>query len=115
MRLTSEFWVSALTKRIFAEGGFAAVGQRGAREAGSIFIVVRDRMGRQALYGPAMQASYAETRPAGRQFTLIVVDEGQEIEQRLDKERRFDPDFWVVEIELNDIGQAGGYFDVAAE
>ncbi|WP_048649472.1 DUF1491 family protein [Nitratireductor soli] len=115
MRLTSEFWVSALTKRIFSEGGFAAVGQRGAREAGSIFIVVRDRMGRQALYGPAAQASYAGARPAGRQFALIARDAQQKIDEKLDRERRFDPDFWIVEIELNDVDQAEGYFEIAAD
>ncbi|MCR4265335.1 DUF1491 family protein [Nitratireductor sp. ZSWI3] len=115
MRLTSEFWVSALTKRLFAEGGFAAVAQRGAREAGTIFIVVRDRLGRLALYGPAAQASYDEARPMERRFTLVAQDDQERIDARLERERRFDPDFWVVEIELADAARAENYFEVTAD
>ena len=45
MRLTSDFWVSALMRRVFAEGGFAAVARRGASEAGAVFVVTRNRVG----------------------------------------------------------------------
>ena len=43
MRLTTDFWVSALMRRVFAEGGFAAVAKRGASEAGAVFVVTRNR------------------------------------------------------------------------
>ncbi|MEP2580565.1 MAG: DUF1491 family protein, partial [Roseibium sp.] len=38
MRVTSEFFVSALVRRVFGEGGFAAVSRRGAPEAGAVFV-----------------------------------------------------------------------------
>lgn len=114
MRLTSDFWVSALTKRLFAEGGFATVLQKGAREAGTIFILLRNRLGQQALYGPAAQAVYDEARPNERRFTLIAKDDDQTIEKRLERERRFDPDFWLVEIEVTDLDEAERYFEIAA-
>ncbi len=114
MRVTSEFWVSALVRRVFAEGGFAAVEGRGAREAGTVFIVVRDRFGHVRLFGPAAQASYDETRPSERRFTVLVENEQDKIDARLQRERRFDPDLWVVEIELADAGKAEDYFEVAA-
>jgi hypothetical protein len=114
MRLTSDFWVSALTKRLFAEGGFATVLQKGAREAGTIFILLRNRLGQQALYGPAAQAVYNEVRPNERRFTLISKDDDQAIEKRLERERRFDPDFWLVEIEVTDLDEAERYFEIAA-
>lgn len=115
MRLTSDFWVSALVKRVFAAGGFAAVAQRGASEAGSIFLLVRDRSGRARLFGPAAQASYAVSRPSERQFSLLADADEEAISERLDRERRFDPDFWVVDIELPDINDAQAYFTVASD
>ncbi|MFC5583984.1 DUF1491 family protein [Nitratireductor kimnyeongensis] len=114
MRLTSEFWVSALTKRLFAEGGFATVLQKGAREAGTIFILLRNRLGQQALYGPAAQAVYDEARPNERRFALIAKDSDQAIDKHLERERRFDPDFWLVEIEVMDLDEAERYFEIAA-
>ena len=38
MRVTSEFFVSALIRRVFSSGGFAAVERRGATEAGAVFL-----------------------------------------------------------------------------
>ncbi len=100
MRLTTDFWVSALVKRVFGAGGFAAIGKRGATEAGAVFIIVRDRMGRADLYGPGPQTSYDSAKPEERNFSLLeTAQEAEAIDVRLAKESRFDPDVWVVEIE----------------
>ncbi|CAN7284504.1 DUF1491 family protein [Aminobacter aminovorans] len=100
MRLTTDFWVSALLRRVFGEGGFGAILNRGALEAGAVFILTRDRFGRSNLYGPAPQTSYDMARPGERQFSLLESDDdGTAIDKRLERERRFDPDIWVVEIE----------------
>lgn len=100
MRLTSDFWVSALTRRIFNAGGFAAVARRGSTEAGAIFVLYRSRHGRYRLFGPAPQAFYDESRPDDRAFVEILAgDDDREPTERLEREARFDPDLWLVEIE----------------
>ena len=100
MRITSELWVSALTRRVFGEGGFAAVVRRGAAEAGAIFVVTQSRLGTATLFGPAPQSAYDEARPDERQFGVLVADaEAAAVEARIAKEARFDSDIWVVEIE----------------
>jgi hypothetical protein len=100
MRVTSELWVSALTRRVFAGGGFAAVMKRGAAEAGAIFVVTRSRMGASTLYGPAPQSVYDVADPDERQFGALIADgEMADVEARIAKEQRFDSDIWVVEIE----------------
>ena len=87
MRITSDFWVSALTRRVFAEGGFAAVDRRGAAEAGAIFVVTRNRLGQSTLFGPAPQSAYDSARPDDRQFTALIADaEAAAIEARIAKE-----------------------------
>jgi len=104
MRVTTDFWVSALVKRIFSGGGFAAIIKRGSTEAGAVFIVMRDRMGGAALFGPAPQTSYDTAKPDDRFFVRHDLADEQALDARLEKEKRFDSDIWVVEIEP---GQGG--------
>jgi len=99
MRVTTDFWVSALVKRVFGDSGFAAVAKRGSSEAGAVFVIVRDRLGGAQLFGPAPQTSYDTARPDERHFTRYDLDDEAALDARLDKEKRFDPDIWVVEIE----------------
>ncbi|MCX8569617.1 MULTISPECIES: DUF1491 family protein [Hyphomicrobiales] len=100
MRVTTDFWVSALLRRVFGDGGFGAIISKGATEAGAVFVLTRDRFGQTSLYGPAPQSSYDTARPDERQFSLLDSnDDSEAIEKRLERERRFDPDIWVVEIE----------------
>ena len=98
MRLKSGIWVAAYVRRCHIEGAFAAVRRRGADEAGAV------------LYGPAPQAVFNEAQPAGRIFTVILGHEAPvaeaDIEARLVREIRFDPDIWIVEVE----DRAGRHF-----
>lgn len=100
MRVTTDLWAAALLRRVFNAGGFAAVLKRGAAEAGAAFIIVRNRFGEVMLLGPAPQTSYDSARPDERLF--VHVGEGETAEQldaRIEREQRFDPDIWVLEIE----------------
>lgn len=100
MRVTSDLWVSALLRRVFAEGGFGAIVRRGATEAGAVFVVTRNRLGETSLFGPAPQTAYDSGRPDERRFAEVANSSDYEaIEARIAKELRFDPDIWVVEIE----------------
>ncbi|CAN7435646.1 DUF1491 family protein [Mesorhizobium amorphae] len=100
MRVTTDLWVSALLRRVFAAGGFAAVVKRGAAEAGAVFVLARSRLGEVALFGPAPQTSYDSAKPDDRLFTLLGSgDDAAMLDARLEREKKFDPDIWVVEIE----------------
>jgi hypothetical protein len=100
MRVTTDLWVSALLRRVFGAGGFAAVIERGATEAGAIFILTRNRLGEVALFGPAPQTSYDSAKPDDRHFLQLNAGAGSDdLDARLEKEKRFDPDIWIVEIE----------------
>lgn len=101
MRVTTDLWVSALVRRAFSAGGFAAVLRRGAMEAGAVFVVSRNRMGEVTLFGPAPQTSYGSDEPEDRLF--VRLDEGDQdaIDKKVEREVRFDPDVWLVEIEAD--------------
>lgn len=100
MRVTSDFFVAQLVRRVFSDGGFAAVVRKGAEAAGAIFILRRGRLGEIALYGPAAQTHSSDD--GGRRFMAeALADEGAP-DARFAREARFDPDFWVIEIETDD-------------
>lgn len=104
MRVTTELWVSALVRRVFGAGGFAAVVERGAAEAGAVFVFSRSRLGDVTLFGPAAQSSYDSARPDDRLFSVLAVNSDMTVlEARIEKEKRFDPDIWVVEIEAGTV------------
>ncbi len=103
MRVTSDLFVSALLRRVFGSGGYGAVLRRGATEAGAIFVTTRDRLGDVRLYGPAEQAAYEEGKPETRMFRELAAATEDAVGQRLEREMRFDPDIWLVEIEPGSI------------
>lgn len=103
MRLKSGIWVAGYLRRCNVEGLFAAVRRRGAEEAGAVFIVINRLDGTATLYGPAPQSSFDEAQPADRMFTAVLGGQSpvpeKDIEARLGRELKFDPDIWVVEVE----------------
>jgi len=103
MRLKSGICVAGYLRRCTVEGLFAAVRRRGAEEAGAVFIVINRLDGTATLYGPAPQSSFDEAQPADRMFTAVLGGQSpvpeKDIEARLGRELKFDPDIWVVEVE----------------
>ena len=108
MRLKSSIWVAAYLRRCHGEGVFGAVRRRGAEEAGAVFVKVALLDGNAMLFVPAPQAVYDDSRPIERFFIPISKEPIQEtaVEERLQKEIRFDPDAWIVETE----DRAGRHF-----
>lgn len=101
MRLTSDFFASAYLRRCNAAHAFAALRRRGAGESGVIFILLDRLDGTGTLYGPAAQADYSAGE-SERAFSRLHAEEAlplAQIESRLEKEIRFDPDCWIIEVE----------------
>jgi len=103
MRLKSAIWVAAYLRRCNVEGVFAAVRRRGAEEAGAIFIKINRLDGTASLYGPAPQSAFDDARPSDRIFTAVLGGTtpvpDADIEARLTREIRYDPDVWIIEAE----------------
>jgi hypothetical protein len=101
MRLRSDLWVSAYLRRCAVEGVVAVLRRRGAAEAGAIFVKVDRLDGSGTLYGPAPPI---DEMPPGvdRLFARLHAPETlppADIEARLARQRSFDPDIWIVEVE----------------
>jgi hypothetical protein len=100
MRVTSGFWVGSYLRRAMAEGCFTSVVKRGAEEAGAIFIILNHGNGEFSLFGQAPQSVFDDTMDSERLFTVLIenLDEAVVLE-RLEREKNFDPDLWVIENE----------------
>ncbi|MFN3224984.1 MAG: DUF1491 family protein [Hyphomicrobiales bacterium] len=108
MRLTSDFVVSALVRRVQGEGAYATVARHGDDTAGAIFVLVDGLDGKVALYGPAPPQMDDAPLPAdaaltgNRLFARIPLEPEPTraaAEEALQRQMRFDPDVWVVDIE----------------
>ncbi len=99
-RLTSDFWVSAYIRQAAHDGLVAVLRHRGAREAGTIFVKLDRLDGTAALYGPAPQALADDD--GDRRFQHLLDADPLTVEERVERERRFDADLWLVEIENRD-------------
>ena len=104
MRIRSDIFVSALTRRVFSAGGFAAVEHRGAEEACAVFIRQRYRDGTETLYAPAPQNVFDENEAGERRFERRLDRvEPTAVDDLVAGERRFDRDLWVLELEVDAI------------
>jgi hypothetical protein len=98
-RLRSDFWVAAYLRRCATAGVPAVLRRRGAAEAGAIFVKLDLLDGTASLFCPAPQ-SLLETDSGERLFTPVMTGAPPlDIEERMRRETRFDPDLWLVEID----------------
>jgi hypothetical protein len=100
MRLTSAIWVAAYVRRCHVEGAYAVVTRRGSPEAGAVFVVLDKLDGTRILFSQAPQALIPEGEVHDRLFVPIDnIEDPAAVKARLDREVKFDPDLWVVDVE----------------
>ncbi|MBB3872032.1 DUF1491 family protein [Brevundimonas mediterranea] len=95
MLLSSDLWVSALIRRAEIEGAYATVVKKGDDRAGSVIVKAYDTSTRTAkLYTEAFGTD-------GERLWIqpVVSDSESELDAYIARQRGYDPDLWVVEIE----------------
>ena len=105
-RLATGLWVAAYLQRLAIEGVFAPSAARGDATAGAVIVKLATMDGR----AQAFQRSFDLT--TGNR-AWVVLAEGAEaaVDAALARQRGFDPDLWVIEVEdprgrhlLDDVG-----------
>jgi len=93
--LSSDLWVSALIRRAQLEGAYATVVKKGDDRAGSVIVKAYDTSTRTAkLYTEAFG------QDGDRLWIQPVTSESEsELDAYITRQRGYDPDLWVVEIE----------------
>jgi hypothetical protein len=96
-RLSSSVLVTALMRRAESRGGFAAVLSKGDPTAGAILVILAER-------GRKLRIMERILQPNGRYEWQDVVAEAdvneEELEKFLGRRRKFDPDIWVLELDI---------------
>ena len=95
MLLSTDIWASALIRRAELAGAFATVARKGDARAGAVLVkVVNRRLGEAWLYASAVRGD-------GEQVWMQPVPSREEpdVDAYIERQIRFDPDIWVVEIE----------------
>jgi len=93
--LSSDIWVAALIRRAEIAGANAVVVRRGDDRAGTVIVKAYDTSTRQArLYTEAFG-------PDGERLWIQPVrsEFESELDAYIERQRRYDPDLWVVEVE----------------
>jgi len=93
--LSSDLWVSALIRRAQIEGAYATVVKKGDERAGSVIVKAYDTSTRTArLYTEAFGTD-------GDRLWIqpVTNDSESELDAYIARQRGYDPDLWVVEIE----------------
>jgi hypothetical protein len=95
-RLASSVLVSALLRRAQDEGGFGAVLARGDATAGAIAVILAERGIRASLLERLLQpdGSYAW------QASARPLESDAEFQAVLDRRRKYDPDLWILELDV---------------
>jgi hypothetical protein len=92
-RLTSEFWVQAYLTRLRLADIPAFVTAKGDATAGNVMVKL-NTLDDQAQ---AFQRSY--DLDGNRIWMVLVEGPDAEVEATLAKQRSFDPDIWIIEVE----------------
>jgi len=94
LKLTADIWVSAYLTRLRLTEIPAFVVQRGDSTAGAVLIKLNTLDGKACCY----QRSFDLITGARKWMVLVEGDEA-DVDASIVKQRGFDPDLWVIEVE----------------
>lgn len=92
-RFTAEFWVTAYLARLRLADIPAFVVARGDATAGAVVVKLNRLDGTAAAFARSYDATGA------RVWTGIADGADADVEAAIARQRRFDPDLWVIEVE----------------
>ena len=93
-RLASGIWVSAYLARLQGQGIFAHVAHRGERTAGAVAVKLATMDGQASVYVRTLDGE-------GNRVWTALFEHGPEAEAdaAIARQRKFDRDLWVIEVE----------------
>ena len=94
MRLTADIWVSAYLARLRVLDIPAFVVKRGDATAGAVLVKLNSLDGNSCCY----QRSF-DLMTGARKWIVLVEGEEATVDASITKQRSFDPDLWVIEVE----------------
>jgi hypothetical protein len=97
--LRTDLWTAAFVRRHNDLGHLCVVARRGDPIAGQIFVEVDHLNGTVSLYTPAPSALRGDSEDRLFELRYDRV-EPDKVRERIEREREFDPDLWVISLEM---------------
>jgi hypothetical protein len=99
-RLATSVLVGALVRKAEGEGGFAAVLAKGDATSGSVIVVLMEKAANTVVYERMLQP---DGRYAWVPSLTQAFEKPAEVPELIARRRRFDPDLWVLELDIPSI------------
>lgn len=96
-RLTAEFWVGAYLRRLSLHDIPAFVTRRGDATAGAVLVKLNTLDGQAAVW----QRSF-DLMTGDRAWVVLAEGGEADVDAAIEKQKTFDPDLWVIEVEDRD-------------
>ncbi|MDP8993724.1 MAG: DUF1491 family protein [Pseudomonadota bacterium] len=96
-RLSSAVLVQALLRLAGREGGFGAVLAKGDPTAGAVTVVLAERGERRHIFERLLQP---DGRYGWQETGNRAAANEEEFKKFVERRRRFDPDLWLVELDV---------------
>jgi hypothetical protein len=97
--LRSDLWCSVFVRRHNDLGNMCVVSRRGDPIAGQVFIEIDHLDGTASLFTPAPMASRPDTASLMFQRRFARAEPAL-VRERIQREAKFDPDLWVLSLDL---------------
>ncbi len=94
IRLTADLWVAAYLNRLRLADIPAFVVRRGDATAGAVLVKLNTLDGRAALWQRSV-----DLMTGGRTWVALAEGPEADIDASVARQRGFDPDLWVIEVE----------------
>jgi len=96
-RIASSVLVGALLRRAEVEGGNGVVLAKGDPTAGAVAVLLTERGANPRLFERLLQP---DGRYAWRESAQQTGEGPGELQALIDRRRRFDPDLWLIELDI---------------
>lgn len=93
-RLTSEIWIAAYLTRLRLAAIPAFIVRKGDATAGAVLVKLNTLDGSATCYQRSFDLVSGE-----RQWVVLAEGPEAEVDQKVARQREFDPDIWVIEVE----------------
>lgn len=93
-RLATEFWVQAYLRRLRLADIPAFVVHKGDKTAGAVMVKLNTLDGLACVYQRAFDFATDV-----RCWVVLVQGREEEVDQTIARQRQFDPDLWLIEVE----------------
>ncbi len=94
IRLTADLWVAAYLARLRIEGIPAFVVKRGDASSGAVLVKLNTLDGWAVCYQRSLDLMSGD-----RKWVVLTEGTERDVDQSVTKQRGFDPDLWVIEVE----------------